>query len=166
MEIPARMTKSGRMCPAFLVDDEVARYVQALKWSLDRQGYLRARFRGRIYKIHRFVWKVTKGAWPVHAINHINDNKLDNRMVNLEDIPAEENTSKARHIPKRKKSSLPVGVCRMNQKYRSRPFQAQIWINRKSRLIGYFATPEEASAAYQAAKKSLLPPRFHPNPDQ
>lgn len=43
---------------------------------------------------HRLVWEVWADR-PKNVINHINGNKLDNRIINLEDVTNKENTLKA-----------------------------------------------------------------------
>lgn len=45
-------------------------------------------------RAHRLVWEVWVGK-PQQVINHINGNKLDNRLTNLEDISNQENNLKA-----------------------------------------------------------------------
>lgn len=58
-------------------------------------GYLRIRFRyhGKTYAedIHRLVWAVCKGRWPVGTIDHINGDEKDNRIENLRECSQGEN---------------------------------------------------------------------------
>src|SRR3990167_1040709 len=51
-----------------------------------KDGYLEARL-----ALHRLVWTIERGAIPPgHHIHHKNHNNLDNRIENLECLPASE----------------------------------------------------------------------------
>ena len=82
------------------------------------------------------------------VVNHINFNKVDNRVENLEIITQRENTN-LKHI---KSSSKYVGVCwhKRIQKWRSR-----IVINGKSKHLGNFKNEYDAHLSYQKALKEL-----------
>lgn len=65
-----------------------------LKFSLRNNGYL-ARTDGDRELMHRYVWRFYNGEIPSnHDIHHRNENKLDNRLENLELISKAEHTSK------------------------------------------------------------------------
>ena len=53
--------------------------------SIDAGGYLIIKFKGKQYKSHRIAWFLHYGYMP-NVIDHINGNKLDNRIVNLRDV--------------------------------------------------------------------------------
>jgi hypothetical protein len=50
------------------------------------KGYRKTCFKGRMYYVHRIVWYLHYGSWPKHTIDHINRDKLDNRIENLRDV--------------------------------------------------------------------------------
>lgn len=51
--------------------------------SIDRYGYLILKVKGHQFKAHRIVWLLNNGAFPSSELDHINRNKLDNRIENL-----------------------------------------------------------------------------------
>ena len=63
--------------------------------SITNCGYrfIRLRFNGKFYNItyHRFVWMLNNGCWPQCTIDHINGNRLDNRIENLREVSMSEN---------------------------------------------------------------------------
>ena len=51
--------------------------------SLDKDGYLIIKIKGKQYKAHRIAYCLYHGCFPNMEIDHINRNKLDNRIENL-----------------------------------------------------------------------------------
>ena len=84
----------------------------------------------------------------VLSINHINLNKLDNRLCNLEIVTVRENTNK-KHL---KSTSKYTGVCWDNVRNK---WKAGIKIKKKSIHLGYFENEIEASKYYQNAIISI-----------
>lgn len=80
-------------------------------------------------------------------VDHINNNKKDNRVVNLQLLSARENSVKSKKIGR----SLPTGVSKRRIKGN---YQADIVINKKRMYLGVYDTPELASQAYLTALKS------------
>lgn len=107
-------------------------------------GYIRIHLWYRRYHAHRIAWLLMTGAWPKEQIDHINRNRADNRFVNLREATAFQNScNKARKEVQ--------GVYRFPDKARKFPYRAMIQVKGKRYYLGYFATREEARAAYQAA---------------
>jgi hypothetical protein len=107
-------------------------------------GYLRIRIGKQRYLAHRLAWFYQTGVWPPHQIDHSNMDRADNRWVNLRMATKGQNTCN-RHA--RKDSATGIkGVYKCARKWR-----ADIKVNRKHHHLGYFGTPEEASAAYAVA---------------
>jgi len=109
----------------------------------------------REYKfIHKLVADAFLGNKP-NGINtivdHINNNKLDNRACNLQFITQRENCSKN----KSGGSSKYTGV--YWYKPRSK-WTAKIYINGHRKYLGLFSKELDASAAYQKALSQLSSP--------
>jgi hypothetical protein len=50
---------------------------------LDSRGYLCIRYNSTPIKVHRLAYALHHGEWPDNELDHINRNKLDNRISNL-----------------------------------------------------------------------------------
>ena len=113
----------------------------------DTMGYQMIRVFGQSYKTHRLVWVWHKGAWPAAQLDHINMDKMDNRIENLREAEAWQNNA-YRSSPVR---DLPRGVIR---KKRGK-LRAVIASRGKTIELGGFDTVEQAQAAYKAASLEL-----------
>jgi hypothetical protein len=56
--------------------------------NVSPKGYKRVRFEGEDYYAHRVIWKLFYKEEPPEIIDHINLDKLDNRISNLREICA------------------------------------------------------------------------------
>ena len=126
-----------------------------LKSGVNSNGYLSVNLhkdsKQKTKKIHQLV----AGAFLNHTpnghnlvVNHIDFNKQNNKVNNLEIVTNRQNTN-LKHI---KSSSSYVGVSwsKTNKKWRSR-----IVINGKQKHLGFFTNELEASKAYQTALNNL-----------
>lgn len=113
-------------------------------------GYRSAQVFGNRYMVHWLIWLHVHGRWPTEELDHINGARSDNRLANLREVTRMQNAQNI-HGPKPDNRSGHMGVYR----HRNGKFQAQIRANNRKRFLGTFKTAEEASAAYQQAKRSL-----------
>jgi HNH endonuclease len=108
-----------------------------------QHGYLKTTIDKEQIKLHRVAWFMHHGKWPEGQIDHIDGNKLNNRISNIRDVTMSVNMQN-RYSRKRKESDLPFGVTK-NPKGK---FVANI-------RIGIFHTASEASAAFMRVKRLI-----------
>ena len=116
----------------------------------DERGYLRIRVGGKKYRAHRLAWLFVYGAFPRQGIDHINGDKLDNRIGNLREANQSENSQN--RVARR---GTEVGVLGVSVYRKTGKFHAQIRALGKNMHIGYYDTVEDAHAAYCRAKQTL-----------
>jgi HNH endonuclease/AP2 domain len=110
------------------------------------EGYLEIRIDGRLYKCARLAWLWMTGAWPVAEIDHINLDPGDNRFCNLREASRSQNKWNEGKRLSNTSGIKGVSWYRQNQKWR-----ADIRINGEKKHLGFFATIDEAAAAYASA---------------
>lgn len=105
------------------------------------------------YAAHRLAWFYVHGKWPVGQIDHIDGNRLNNRMSNLREATQLENSQNSYKPSKNNKSGF-LGV---HKPKNSNKWIAMIRSNGRNHYLGQFLSAEDASKAYIEAKKQLHP---------
>ena len=113
-----------------------------------RSGYVMVRVDRAPCFAHRLVWLYVYGRQPASHIDHINGVACDNRLANLREATCAENQQNL----KKARSDNKCGLLGVSWSAQHRKWKSQIHINRRQIFLGHFATPEEAHAAYLAAK--------------
>lgn len=119
--------------------------------SANRAGYLCLRIDGRTYLAHRLAWLFAHSHWPANHIDHIDGDRANNRLSNLRDVPRTVNMQNMRRAP----SSGTSGHFGATYNKLAKKWIAQIRVGGRNKALGYFDTPEKASAAYVKAKREL-----------
>lgn len=107
-------------------------------------GRLQALIDGQAHYVHRLVWVFHHGSWPTGQLDHVNGDKLDNRIENLREVTNAENAQNRR-----------VRGVSFDHRKTERPWRARIMVNGRSTSLGYFDTEREAVARYQQAKLAM-----------
>ena len=114
--------------------------------SPNKDGYLKVTINYKTRTIHQLVAECFLNHIPCGhkiVVDHIDNNKLNNRVDNLQLISARLNTSKD-------KGTEFTGVQKNGNKFKS-----LIRFNGKNVFLGTFNTSEEASKSYQKALQSI-----------
>jgi hypothetical protein len=107
-------------------------------------GYLRIQIVKTTYAAHRLAWLYMTGEMPDGQIDHIDQDKLNNRFSNLRLATESQNSCNRRG----KGAIAAKGVTRHK---RDRKYAARIKVNGKEICVGRFDSVDEAAHAYNKA---------------
>ena len=111
-------------------------------YSVNNRGYSRVGIDRKSYVLHRIIYIYHHGAIPDLAyVDHINQDKSDNRIENLRLVTPRENNFNSTKVKG-------YSFCESTGKYR-----AGIRVEGKTKMLGSFDTAIEASLAYVKAKQ-------------
>lgn len=115
-------------------------------------GYLLVKFTcgswGRSVVAHRVLWAMVHGQWPTKELDHINQDRTDNRLCNLREASRQQNTYNSG--ARRGSSSGLKGVSFHKV---TGMWAARVRLGGKERWLGVYETPEMAHTAYIAAAR-------------
>jgi len=121
-----------------MVDEDDYQKVSKYKWHMHTGGYAVTKVKNKSLYMHRIIMNAQKGI----EIDHINNNKLDNRKENLRAVSRSINM-RNRFGHKDSNSQL-LGVSFKKDKQK---WQARIYVEGKHIHIGYFNNPLDAKLA-------------------
>lgn len=116
--------------------------------SVNGRGYRYVRVSYRIYAAHRLAWLLAHGDWPNGEVDHINGDKLDNRLANLRVVTRRQNTQNRREH----REGRLVGCSFSRQKGR---WHARIMNQGCAHSLGLYDTEQEAHEAYLHALQEM-----------
>jgi hypothetical protein len=118
-------------------------------------GYRLLRVNQKNMWAHRVAWLMATGEDPEGmVIDHINGDRLDNRIENLRTATYSQNSANAKRHSRNTSGLKGASKRFKNGKWTGR-WQASITYQRKQINLGYFDTKEEAHAAYLEAARRL-----------
>lgn len=120
-----------------------------------KTGYLFICIDGNRYLAHRLAWLYVYGVFPEKQLDHINQIKYENRIINLREANASENAQNRPDISQKKNKSGYYGVCHNKFKKNKPEWFAQIKLNGKTVYLEYFDDPKQAHESYLNEKRKL-----------
>jgi hypothetical protein len=130
-KVLSNRTKPGNLCGA----------------NVDSKGYGRVCFEAKQYRAHRIAWALYYGEQAPEQIDHVNGNRLDNRIANLRAATNAENCRNAKK-GKNNRSGF-VGVTFHKA---ARKWAAGIMYNRKHIYLGLYEDIQDAVNARKQAE--------------
>jgi len=107
-----------------------------------QHNYWITNYKGKMYRVHNICWALYYGKWPKNIIDHIDGNKLNNRIVNLRDVTFRDNN---RNMP-RHRLGFHHGTTFLK---RTKKWQAYARIKNNIKIhLGTFDTEKEAIKTY------------------
>ncbi|QKF94703.1 putative HNH enonculease [Fadolivirus algeromassiliense] len=131
----------GKIGGVALISEIDYEIISKYKWSQDNRGYVFGSVNSHRIYLHRFIMKAGEGV----LIDHINNNKLDNRRENLRFATKKENNMNKKKTIKSITTSKYRGV---SFKKRDNHYHSRIMINGKEISLGYYKTDIEAAEAF------------------
>ena len=118
-------------------------------------GYWRIKIFRVEYLAHRLAWLISTGEWPDGEIDHINQNRSDNRLVNLRVVTRSENL---RNAKLRETNTSRVTGVHMDKK--DSLWWARIQVNKSRVSLGRYKNWFDAVCARKSAENIH---GYHPN---
>lgn len=113
-------------------------------------GYISLQFQGTRYKAHRVAWFLHYGIWPEGDLDHINNDRTDNRICNLRTCTRQDNLRNMSKQPN--KTSKFKGVSRRKNGL----FESYYSFGNKKHSLGLFSSELEAGLAYNYAAETFF----------
>jgi hypothetical protein len=114
--------------------------------TLNQRGYIKTGINKKIYSNHRLIFMMFNGFLP-KLLDHIDGNKLNNRIENLREATNGENKQNSKL---NKNSSS--GVKGVHWNSREKKWQVRVQVGKKRMSFGYFKDLELADLVAQEAR--------------
>ena len=111
--------------------------------KINSRGYHSIKINRKDYLAHRLAWLFVYDEFPKKFIDHINGNRLDNRICNLRN---------ADYLVNARNRTTAKGFSKYGNKFRAR-----IIVNNKFINLGTFDSEQEANLAFISAKNKYYP---------
>lgn len=115
---------------------------------VENTGYIRVRFKGKLYSVHQLIFLMHHGYIPEY-IDHIDGDKLNNRIENLRSATKSENA-----LNKKVRVDSFSGIKNVHWYAPLNKWAVKLSVNKKQKHIGYFSDLELAElVAIEAREK-------------
>lgn len=118
---------------------------------ITKKGYVRIKVGAKSYMGHHLAWFMTHGHWPKDQIDHVNGVRDDNRLANLRECTAAQNSWNTKL-----RQTSTSGFKGVSLDKRTGKFLAYIFTGGKLNRLGLFDAVSDAAAAAAAARN-----RYH-----
>ena len=122
---------------------------------VNKKGYMVVGIDGKSHRAHRLAWLYCYGELPSDDIDHINHDKLDNRISNLRVVTNSENHRNVKISSLNTSGYTGVSFCKNKGKWTVRISDGVKYLN-----LGYFTDKSDAVKARKLKEKEL---GYHPN---
>lgn len=139
MKLPIYNKNGDLKCHAIIDRDDLER-INLYTWRLAGTGYIKGKIDKKDVYLHRYVMKELNSSV---VIDHVNNNILDNRKVNLRQATLQSNSFN--RIKSKNKSSHYKGVSFEKSKDK---WQSYIKVDQKKYFLGYHDNQIEAAELY------------------
>jgi hypothetical protein len=119
LDVPIQVNESGQAIIPLtgkrgigkfaIVDHEIWHELMKSSWNLANMGYAQARISNKLWSLHEYVMRDVERDTRVVVIDHINTNKLDNRISNLRVASRSENAKNLSGETRKKLSDIQKG---------------------------------------------------------
>ena len=124
---------------------------------LDHNGYNRPYINGGKQLVHRVLYEKYYGKIPTgKQIDHINGNKLDNRIDNLRMVSCSQNNQN-----KKKREGTTSKYKNVSFHKRDKKWEVRFYINGQKKCFGGFSTEEEAATKAREVRNQLVEEGLH-----
>lgn len=118
--------------------------------TVNASGYIMITIMGKSYRAHRLAWLYTHGRWPNEQIDHINNIRDDNRIVNLREATHGENMKNMTMSKANTSGVKGVSWCKVMKKW-----FAYVGNSNQRIKVGYFNDIESAEIAVKKTREKL-----------
>ena len=123
------------------------RFAGKVAGTMNARGYIKISINNCLFSAHKLAWLMFYGDWPHRQLDHRDNNRVNNRIINLRLATNQEN-SYNRNTHKNNTSGFP-GV--LFHKHRKK-WCASIRANGRPISLGYFLNIEDAVIARKQAE--------------
>lgn len=117
---------------------------------IHKSGYIITSLFNKYYSLHRLIWLYHYDYYPENDIDHIDNNKTNNRIENLREVSTSCNCRNAIRIKKTKSGIKGVSWSKTNKMWYS-----HIYNGVSSKHLGYYKSIVEAACARLFAEQCL-----------